>query len=314
MRFVLRRLAQLPLVLLGISLVVFGLMALLPGDPASAILGPYATPERVAELRAALDLDRPLAARYVTWLGRAVRGDLGHSVSLERPVTDEVLERFAATALLAGAAFALCAVAGLVAGVLAARHRDRWPDRALTLAAVAGLSMPPFWLALLAVGAFAVWIPALPASGMFSVVGGGGALDLLRHLLLPALVLSVVAGSVVARVTRTAMVEVAEQDYLRVARAKGLPERRVLWVHAFRNALVQIVPVLGLQAGYVLGGAVYVETVFQWPGLGRMLVEAVQARDLVLVQGGALVMAVAYVLVNLAADLAQGLLDPRIRR
>lgn len=311
-RFVLRRLLQLPFVLLAMSLVVFALMSLLPGDPALAILGPYATPERAAELRDELGLGDPLPVRYATWLGRVVHGDLGRSTSLERPVADEVAERGAATALLAGAALALCIAWGLTAGVLAARHQGRWPDRLLTTGAVAGLATPPFWLAMLAVLLFAVTLGWFPASGMQPVVGEGRALDVVRHLVLPACVLSVVAGSIVARVTRTAMLEVAQQDFLVVARAKGLSERRLLWRHALRNALVQVVPVIGLQAGYVIGGAIYVETVFQWPGLGRMLVEAVQARDLLLVQGGALVMAGAYVFVNLAADFVQALLDRRI--
>lgn len=311
-RFVLRRLLQLPLVLLGMSIVVFGLMALLPGDPALAILGPYATPERAASLRQELGLDDPLPVRYARWLGRVVRGDLGRSTSLERPVADALRERAAATALLAGTALVLCVVGGVSAGVLAARHRGRWPDRLLTVGAVAGLSTPPFWLAMLAVMLFAVALGWSPASGMVDVVGGGGVLDVLQHLALPALVLSAVAGSIVARVTRTTLLEQERREFLVVARAKGISERRLVLHHALRNAGVEIVPVIGLQAGYVIGGAIYVETVFQWPGLGRMLVDAVLARDVLLVQGGALVLAGAYVGVNLAADLVQALLDRRI--
>lgn len=312
-RLLLRRLLHLPLVLVGISVVVFGLMALLPGDPALALLGPYATPERAAALREELELDRPLPVRYATWLGRVVRGDLGRSVSLERPVADEVVERGAATALLAGAALLLAVCLGIGAGVLSARARGGAADRLLVIGAVAGLSTPPFWLAMLAVLAFAVALPLFPVSGMVSTVGGGGPLDVLRHLVLPSCVLSVVAGSVIARVTRTAMLEAERQEFVRVARARGLRERRILLAQVLPLAAVQVVPVIGLQAGYVIGGALYVETVFQWPGLGRTLVEAVEARDLVLVQGGALVMATAYVLVNLAADVIQAALDPRIR-
>jgi peptide/nickel transport system permease protein len=313
-RFALRRLLQLPLVLLGISVVVFGLMALLPGDPALALLGPYATPERAAALRAELGLDRPLPVRYATWLARAAHGDLGTSLSLERPVADELVERGAATALLAATAFALASVLGIAGGAAAALLRGRWPDRSIGWVAVAGLSTPPFWLAMLAVLAFAVTLPWFPVSGMRASVAGGGALDVLRHLVLPAAVLSVVAASVIARVTRTAMRETAREEFVRVARARGLSERRIWLAHVLRPALVQVVPVIGLQAGYVIGGALYVETVFQWPGLGRSLVEAVAARDLVLVQGGALVMAAAYVAINLVADLVQAALDPRIRR
>ncbi len=313
-RYVLRRLLQLPTVLLGITLVVFGVMSLLPGDPALAILGPYATPERVAELHRDLGLDRPWAWRYAAWLSRAVRGDLGRSFSLERPVADELWERGAATALLAAAALGLAMAGGLAAGALAALRREGLTDRVLTGAAVAGLSTPPFWLAMMLVAFFAVGLGVFPAMGMTSIVDGGGAADVLHHLVLPAIALAVVAGSVIARMTRTALLDVLEQDYVQVARAKGLSEARVVGVHVLRNALVPVVPVIGLQAGYVVGGAVYVETVFQWPGLGRMLVEAVAARDLVLVQGGVLVLATTYVVVNLAADVFQAALDPRIRQ
>lgn len=311
-RYALRRLLQLPLVLLAVTLVVFATLSLLPGDPALAILGPYATPERLATLRAELELDRPLPLRYGRWLARVAHGDLGRSYSLERPVAAEIAERGAATAVLATAALALCLAAGLAAGAGAAWRHGRPADRALTLGAVAGLSTPPFFLAMGLVGLFAVALPWFPVSGRYAVTREPGLLDGLRHLVLPALALAVVPGAVIARMTRTATLEALGQDHVRVARAHGLPERRVRR-HVLRHTLVAVMPVLGLQAGYVLGGAVYVETVFQWPGLGRMLVEAVAARDLVLVQGGVLVMASAYVLVNLAADLAQAALDPRIR-
>lgn len=311
-RYALRRLLQLPIVLLAITVVVFATLSLLPGDPALAILGPYATPERLAALRSELELDRPLPVRYGHWLARVARGDLGHAYSLERPVAAEIAERAAATAALAGAALVLCTGAGLAAGALAAWRRGRAADRVLTLAAVAGLSTPPFFLAMALVLVFAVWLGAAPVSGMHAVAGERGAIDLLRHLALPAVALAVVPAAVIARLTRTAMLEALGEEHVRVARAHGLRERRIL-AHVLRHALVAVVPVIGLQVGYVLGGAVYVETVFQWPGLGRMLVDAVAARDLVLVQGGVLVMATAYVLVNLAADLAQAALDPRIR-
>jgi peptide/nickel transport system permease protein len=311
--YVLRRLLQLVPVLFGISLVVFLIMALLPGDPALAILGPYATPESLASLRRELGLDQPLWRRFLLWLGDLVQGDLGRSVSLERPVADEIAERLGPTLLLAATALALSVVLGLAAGAIAAAHRREWPDHALTLAVLLGISTPQFWLALLLVLLFGVWLQWLPVSGMLSVYGGGGALDLLRHLVLPATSLAVVVTGVLARLSRAAMLEELSQDYVRMARARGLSERRVVYRHAFRNMLGRMVPVIGLQAGFLLGGAVYVETVFQWPGIGRMLVEAIATRDLLLVQGGVLAMASAYVLVNLLADLLQHLLDPRIR-
>ena len=312
--YALRRLLQLPLVLLGISLVVFLIMALLPGDPALAILGPYATPDALATLRAELGLDQPLWQRFGHWLGAALQGDLGRSISLQRPVADEIAERLGPTLLLASSALGLSVLLGLAAGVAAAAHHGRWQDRALTLGLLLGISTPQFWLALLLILVFAVWLQWLPVSGMYAVYAGGGGADLLRHLILPAMSLAVVVTGVLARLARGAMLEELSRDYIRMARAKGLSEGRVIYRHALRNMLGRMLPVIGLQAGFLLGGAVYVETLFQWPGMGRMLVDAIASRDLLLVQGGVLVMASAYVLVNLGADLLQHLLDPRIGR
>lgn len=311
--YVLRRLLQLIPVLFGISLVAFLIMALLPGDPALAILGPYATPESLASLRRELGLDQPLWQRFFIWLGNVLQGDFGRSVTLQRPVIDEIGERLGPTVLLAAAALILSITLGLTAGVIAAAHRRQWQDRVLTLVVLLGISTPQFWLALLLILAFAVWLQWLPVSGMFSVYAGGGVTDLLRHLVLPATSLAVVVTGVLARLSRTAMLEELSQDYVRMARAKGLTERSVVYKHAFLNMLGKMVPVIGLQTGFLLGGAVYIETVFQWPGMGRMLVNAISTRDLLLVQGGVLVMAAAYVLVNLLADVLQHLLDPRIR-
>lgn len=311
--YLLRRLLQLIPVLFGISLVVFLIMALLPGDPALAILGPYATPEALVSLRRELGLDQPLWQRFLIWLGNLVQGNLGRSVILQRPVVDEIGERVGPTLLLAATALALSVALGFAAGVIAAIHRRQWQDQALTLAVLVGISMPQFWLALLLILVFAVWLRWLPVSGMFSVYADGGLADLLQHLVLPATSLAVVVTGVLARLSRAAMLEELSQDYVRMARAKGLQERRVVYQHAFLNMLGRMIPVVGLQAGFLLGGAVYIETVFQWPGMGRMLVEAISTRDLLLVQGGVLVMASAYVLVNLLADVLQHLLDPRIR-
>jgi peptide/nickel transport system permease protein len=228
-------------------------------------------------------------------------------------VLDEVLERFQATLVLAGVSLVLCSVIGLLAGVVSAVRQFGWADRVITFFVLAGISTPSFWLGLLLIYLFAVHWRILPASGMYAVYGGGDLKDLLLHLILPAATLAVVAAGVIARLTRGAMLEVLRQDYVRTARAKGLPERRVIYAHAFRAALVSVVPAIGIQAGFVLGGAVYVETVFQWPGIGAMLVKAISTRDILLVQGGVLVVAASYVLFNLLADVVQSMLDPRIR-
>lgn len=307
-----RLLAAIP-VLLGLTVIVFMIMAMIPGDPALAILGAYATPENVAKINRELGLDRSLVEQYFIWLGNLLQGDLGRSYALNRPVLDEVLERFGATLVLAGASLILCSIIGLLAGIASAVRQFGWADRIITFLVLIGISMPSFWLGLLLILLFAVHWKLLPASGMFAIYGGGDFPDLLQHLILPAFTLAVVATGVIARLTRASMLEVLRQDYVRTARAKGVSERGVIYRHAFKAALVSVIPVIGIQAGFVLGGAVYIETVFQWPGIGRMLVNAISTRDLLLVQGGVLVVAASYVLFNLAADVLQFLLDPRLK-
>ncbi len=310
--YFLKRLAMLIPVLLGISVIVFFIMALIPGDPAQAILGSYATAENLANLRADLGLDKPVFQRYFIWLGNLLQGDFGSSYTLNRPVIDEVLDRLGPTLLLAGTALVLCSIFGLLIGVITAVKQYGWQDRFFTLIALLGISTPSFWLGLVLILAFAVKLNWFPVSGMFAVYGGGDLPDLLYHLALPALTLAAVATGVIARLTRSGMLEILRQDFVLTARAKGLSERKVIWHHAFKNALVNIVPVIGIQAGFVIGGAVYIETVFQWPGIGRMLVTAITTRDILLVQGGVLVVATCYVVFNLVADMVQHLLDPRI--
>ncbi len=311
--YILKRLIAVVPVLFGLSIVVFLVIALIPGDTATAILGAFATPENVERINRDLGLDKPLVHQYLIWIGNVFQGDFGRSFALNRPVLDEVLERFQATLVLGGVSLVLCSVIGLLAGVVSAVRQFGWADRMITFSVLAGISMPSFWLGLLLIYLFAVHWRILPASGMYAVYGGGDLKDLLIHLILPATTLAVVAAGVIARLTRGAMLEVLRQDYVRTARAKGLPERRVIYGHAFRAALVSIIPVIAIQAGFVLGGAVYIETVFQWPGIGAMLVKAISTRDILLVQGGVLVIAASYVLFNLVADVLQSMLDPRIR-
>ncbi len=311
--YVAKRLLSVFPVLLGLSVIVFLVMSMIPGDPATAILGAYSTPENVERINRDLGLDKPLVQQYFIWIGNVLQGDFGRSFALNRPVLDEVLERFQATLVLAGVSLILCSVIGLVAGVVSAVRQFGWADKLITFAVLAGISMPSFWLGLILILLFAVKWRLLPASGMYAIYGGGDLKDLLLHLILPAATLAVVAAGVIARLTRAAMLEVLRQDFVRTARAKGLPERQVIYRHAFRAALVSVIPVIGIQAGFVLGGAVYIETVFQWPGIGAMLVNAISTRDILLVQGGVLVVAASYVLFNLAADILQTMLDPRIR-
>ncbi|MPV85613.1 ABC transporter permease subunit [Cardiobacteriales bacterium ML27] len=312
-RYTLKRLFALIPVLLGLSIIVFFIMSRIEGDAATAQLGAFATDENVAKLRADYGLDKPLPVQYVIWLGNVLQGDLGRSYSLNRPVLDEVLERFNATLILAGTSLFICIIFGLVGGVFSAIRQYGWTDKILTFFVLIGISVPSFWLGLILIWIFSVKLGVLPASNMYSIYGGGDLPDLLRHLLLPSITLAIVATGVVARLTRSNMLEVLRQDYIRTARAKGVKESRVIISHAFRAAFVNIVPVIGIQAGFVLGGAVYIETVFQWPGIGSMLVKAISTRDIMLVQGGVLFVAASYVLFNLFADVLQHILDPRLR-
>jgi peptide/nickel transport system permease protein len=311
--YILRRLVSAIPVLLGITVIVFLIMSLIPGDPATAILGSYATPENVEKLNRDLGLDKPVVQRYFIWLGNMLQGDFGRSFSLNRPVIDEVLERFNATLILAGTSLVLCSILGVLAGVVSAARQYGLADKAITFIVLIGISVPSFFLGMMMILLFSVNLKWFPVSGMYAIYGGGDLPDLIRHLIMPALALSAVATGVIARLSRSAMLEVLRQDYIRTARAKGVGERKVIMGHALRAAMVSIIPVLGIQAGFVLSGAVYIEIVFQWPGVGRMLVDAILTRDLLLVQGGVVFVAACYVFFNIAVDVAQSLLDPRIK-
>ena len=312
-RFLVRRLLLLVPVLMGVSLIVFLVLHLAPGDPAEIMLGPQATQEDRLRLRAELGLDDPLHLQYGRWLGHVVRGDLGRSLFMRRAVLGEVLVRLKATLILTGTALVLSSIGGVALGVLSATRPNSLLDRASAVASLFGASMPVFWLGIVLMVLFSLTLGWLPASGMYQPYGGGDLLDLAQHLVLPALTLAAASVTIVARLTRSAMLEVLGQDYIRTARAKGLVERSVVIRHALKNALVPIVTVIGVQAGYLLGGAVLTETVFAWPGVGTLMVQGILARDIPLVQGCVLVVALTFVLVNLAVDMLYAWLDPRIR-
>ena len=284
--YIIKRILSAIPVLLGISVIVFIIMALIPGDPATAILGSFATPENVEKLNRDLGLDKPMIQRYFIWLGNMLQGDFGRSFSLNKDVLDEISERFGATLVLAGVSFVLCSILGVVAGALSASRQFGITDKLITLSVLIGISIPSFFLGMMMILFFSVQLRWFPVSGMWPIYGARDLSALLSHLFLPAVALSVVATGVIARLSRSAMLEVLRQDFIRTARAKGLSEARVIWRHALKAAMVSVIPVLGVQAGFVLSGAVYIEMVFQWPGVGRMLVEAILKRDILLVQGG----------------------------
>lgn len=305
-RTVLGRVAALGPVVLGITLLVFLLNAAALGDPARAALGQRADAEALERLRRDYALDRPLPAQYLAWLGRLARGDLGESFREQRPVLDVVAERAPATARLAVAATLVSVVLGVGMGALAALRPGSVLDHLLMAGAVLGISTPVFWLGMMLALVFGVTLGWLPVSGY-----GDGSL---RHLALPALTLGALHTGTVARMTRSSLLEVVRQDYMATARAKGLPERIVLLKHGLRNALIPVVTVVGIGLADLLVGAPLTETVFAWPGLGRLLVAAVGQRDLPVVMGAVLVFALVYVLGNLLVDLAYVAIDPRTRR
>ena len=311
--FLARRLLHLGPVLLGVSLIVFLVLHLAPGDPAEVMLGANANKEDLASLRTQLGLDQPLHVQYITWISHVARGDLGRSLWMKRPVLGEVLERFKATILLTGSALLLSTLGGVALGIASATRANSLLDRLSGVASLFGASMPVFWLGIVLMVIFSLWLGWLPASGMYAPYGGGGLRDLLSHLILPAVTLAAASVTIIARLTRATMLETLGQDYVRTARAKGLGERKVVWRHALKNALIPIVTVVGVQAGYLLGGAVLTETVFAWPGVGTLVVQGILARDMPLVQGGVLVIALSFVLVNLLVDTLYAWLDPRIK-
>ena len=307
-----RLLSAIPVVL-GITIIVFLIISLIPGDPATAILGSYATPENVAKINKDLGLDKSLPERYLIWLGNIVQGDFGRSFSLNRPVIDEVMERFNATLILSGTAFVLCSFLGILVGTISAARQYTLTDKFITFIVLIGISIPSFFLGMMMILTFAVRLKLFPVSGMYAIWGGGDLPDLINHLVMPSIALAIVATGVVARISRNAVLEILRQDYVRTARAKGVKERSILISHVLRVAIVTILPVLGLQAGFVLSGSVYIEIVFQWPGVGRMLVDAILKRDIILVQGGVVFVSICYVFFNIAVDVLQRVLDPRIR-
>jgi peptide/nickel transport system permease protein len=312
-RYVVRRLLLLVPVLLGVSVIIFMVLHLAPGDPAEIMLGSQATQADLERLRAELGLTEPLYVQYVHWLGLVARGDLGRSIWMKRPVLAEVLGRFKATLVLTGAALVLSTLGGLALGIASAVRPNSLLDRLSAVASLFGASMPVFWLGIVLMVIFALWLGWLPASGMFAPYGGGDLRDLLVHLALPAVTLAAASVTIIARLTRSTMLETLGQDYIRTARAKGVVERAVVLRHGLKNALIPIVTVVGVQAGYLLGGAVLTETVFAWPGVGTLMIQGILARDFPLVQGCVLVVALSFVVINLAVDLLYAWLDPRIR-
>ena len=304
MNYILRRLLHIIPVLFGVTLLTFSMLHLIPGDPAQILAGPDASASDIMALRQQMGLDRPLAVQYVGYLEGLAQGDLGRSMSTRRPVLDELMDRFPNTLILAVAGVGVAVLLGIPIGVLAAIRARTMVDHAAMVLALLGISAPAFWLGFILMMVFSVHLGWFPSAGYRSW----------GHLVLPAFTLGSGAMAIVARMTRSSLLEVLNQDYVRSARAKGLHEMLVIAKHALRNALIPTTTVVGLSFGSLLGGAVLTEMVFAWPGLGRLIVYSIGIRDLPVIQGAVLLLALTFVLVNLGVDLLYGLIDPRVRR
>ncbi len=333
LKFIVRRLLLLIPILLGLTLLLFVFIHLLPGDPALAILGERATPQNYARVRAALGLDQPLYAQYLSYMGGILHFDLGHSFITNRDVVNDFLQRFPATLELSIAAMIFAVSAGIPLGMWSAKHRGTWMDGLGTVGSLIGISIPIFFLGLMLKYVFAIQLHILPDSGRLdlatygsiprvtnfllidTLLAGslGGFWSALRHLILPALALGTIPLAIIMRITRASVVEVLNEDYVRTARAKGLPGRVVDGRHVLRNALLPVITVIGLQTGLLFGGAILTETIFAWGGVGRWLYDAMTTRDYQVIQSGVLMLALIFVLVNLVVDVGYALLNPRIR-
>ena len=310
-RYILRRVAAMAATLLFVSLLVFVVVRVLPGDPALVMLGIEASPEAVARLRESLGLNRPIPVQYAAWVGRAVVGDLGRSIQYDVPVGSLILSRLQVTLPLTLLAAGLMAAAAIPLGVFAATRHRRWGDYVSMALSQLGVAVPGFWAGLLLILLFSVRLGWVPAGGFDG--WGQGVWPAVKSLLLPAVALGLFQFAVLARTTRSALLEVLREEYVKTARAKGVPERAVLFRHALSNAMIPVLTVAGIQLGQLMAGSIILESVFYLPGLGRLALGAISARDLPVVQGVVLFVASMIVMINVAVDILYGFLDPRIR-
>ena len=312
-RYVIRRLLQMIPVLLMVTMLVYGLMLAIPGDPARALIGPGESldAEQLELIRREHNLDKPMIVQYGIWLGRVLTGDLGRSTQNQRPVAAELRTRTAVTLQLGMVAWVFAVLIAVPAGIVSAIYRGKTLDYIANIISIGGVAIPDFWLGIMSILLFGVILGWLPTQGYVDIFADPA--EGLRHMILPVFALGITSCALIMRQSRSAMLEVLAQDYVRTARAKGLHAQRVIWIHALRNALLPVVTVFGLQAGRIFAGAVVIETLFGIPGMGQFMVQAVFARDFMSVQGAVLVMALAVLIANLVTDLVYAWLDPRIR-
>lgn len=312
--FVLRRLLHAIPLLFAVVVLNYVLIASTPGDPVTALVGDFPAPaDYRAQVRHDYGLDRPVPVQVARYVARVLHGDLGYSFANRQPVLSLILGRLGATLELTGTALAFASLLGVVLGVLSARAPDGVLDRAVRGLATTGFALPEFWVGQMLILVFAIWLGWLPSQGSHAIRGGGGLADALRHLILPALALSLRYLALIARITRTAMLDVLSADYILASRARGASERTVLFGHALRNAAAPVITVIGFNLGFILAGSALIETVFGWPGIGRLLFDSIASRDYPTMLGILLLVSITVVLANLATDILHRLLDPRLR-
>ncbi|MCM3763159.1 ABC transporter permease [Alkalihalobacillus oceani] len=311
--YLLKRILSIIPILLGVSFLVFLMVYLIPGDPARIILGQAATESAILELRAELGLDQPFFVQYGIWLLSVLQGDLGTSIAMRIPVADFLLPKLLNTLILTAGALLICLVGGVLIGLLAALKKYTFFDRFIMFLAQFGANTPVFWLAIVIMWFFSIKLGWLPSSGMYSMRTGPSFSGLLQHLILPAFATATVSLAVIARLTRSSIIEVLNTDYIKTFRANGIPESKIISKHVFRNILSPLLNMSGLQIGYLLGGALFVEVVFSWPGIGSQLYTSINAQDIPMIQAGVLFIAISFVLLNLINDLIVTSLNPRLK-
>ncbi|WP_207439908.1 ABC transporter permease [Bacillus sp. SD075] len=313
LRYILKRILSTIPVLFGVTIIVFLLIQMIPGDPAKSILGSDATPEAVKALRDEMGLNETLLTQYGLWMMDLLKGDLGYSYTLHKPIINELLPRFVNSLILTVASLLICITLGVIIGLISALKKDRVIDKVSMGAALIGASMPVFWIALMLMWLFAIKLQMFPVSGMYNMRNPGGSMDLLHHLVLPAFATATVSLAVIARLTRSTVLDVLQKDYVKYFHSFGLSKTKINFVHVMRNSLPPVINISGLQVGYIMGGALFSEVVFNWPGIGQQLYTAVTSNDYPTVQSGILLISLTFVIVNLVVDLLNVWLSPKLQ-
>ena len=311
--YLLKRIVSIIPILFGVSFLVFSMVYLIPGDPARMMLGQSATPEAVEQLREELGFNDAFMVQYVGWLGDVLKGDLGTSITMRIPVTDYLVPKLINTLILAGGGLVICVVIGIGVGLIAALRKYTWIDRTIMFFAQFGANTPAFWLGITLMWLFSIKLGWLPSSGMYDVRSGPTFMGLMEHLILPAFATATVSLAVIARLTRSSLIDVLNADFIKTFRANGISESKIIGKHAFRNILSPLINMIGLQIGYLLGGALFVEVVFNWPGIGSQIYASITSQDLPMVQAGVLFIAICFVVLNLINDMMIAALNPRLK-